>query len=128
MTVQSYREVRTREQLNKLLHYGHIIPISRGLTTKYVGEHYPGWTWNALIRVLSAADVYVGQGGAPPHCDDRVVRVHFDSHETWRVEWADGRVTEGAAAPGTTWPDIEHGCGLRVLDLPAGRRVEDRGI
>lgn len=128
MAVQQYREVRTREQLNKLLHYGHIIPISRGLTNKYVDGHYPGWTWNALIRVLSAADVYVGRGGTPPRCDDRVVRVHFDSHEAWCVEWEDGRTTEGPAAPGTTRPDVDRGRDLRVLDLPIGVRVEDRGI
>ena len=128
MTVLQYREVRTREQLNQLLHYGHIIPISRGFTDDYVDEHYPGWTWNALVRVLTAADVYVGQGGSPPRCDDRVVRVHFDSHEAWLVEWEDGRITQGPAAPGATWPDVGGEYEKQVLNLPIVSPSDDRGV
>lgn len=44
--VSVFREHRTREELNSLLHYGHIIPVSKGWTRAYVEDHYPGWTWS----------------------------------------------------------------------------------
>lgn len=85
----SFLEHRTGEQLNELLHFGHVIPVSKGYTRRYVQTHYPGWTWNSLIAVLKAADVFVGRGGSPPRCDDQVRAVHFDSATSFAVEWLD---------------------------------------
>lgn len=86
MTTRRYADARTREQLNELPRYGHIIPISKGLSDRYVEEHYRGWTWNALVQVLSAAGVFVGRGGSPPCCDDLVIRVRFDNDGAGGVE------------------------------------------
>lgn len=96
MAGQEHKEVRTKEQLNELLHYGHMVPIGRGFTREYVDKHYPGWTWNQLVRVLRAAGVYVDRGGSPPVCHVDVVRVHFGRDQSWRVEWQDDTVMEGA--------------------------------
>ncbi|MGM7667636.1 hypothetical protein [Microbacterium sp. A93] len=128
MSGQLYKEVRTKKQLNELLHYGHSLPVRRGYTDEYVREHYPDWTWNALVRVLTAAGVYVGRGGSPPCCDDRVVRVHFDSEQAWRVEWDDGTNTVGPAVPGTTAPDAARGRETIAFDIGTGLRLEDLGI
>lgn len=91
---------RTRADLNALLHYGHFIPVSRGLTAKYVDEHFPGWTWNGLTAVLNAAGVFIGGGAGTPYCDPAVGAVHFDNTESWLVEWEDGNVTNSSRAPG----------------------------
>jgi hypothetical protein len=91
---------RTRADLNALLHYGHFIPIKRGLTTRYVNEHFPGWTWDDLIDVLRAADVLMVNGVGTPHCDPGVGAIHFDDIDSWLVEWEDGRIT----ASGHTLP------------------------
>jgi hypothetical protein len=86
--VSRFREHRTREELNSLLHYGHIIPVSKGLTSAYVEAHYPRWTWNALMSIFRAADIVVPNPyGGPPKCDDRVVAFHFSSPTEFHVEW-----------------------------------------
>ena len=93
-----FREHLTLEQCKALLRYGHVIPISRGYTTAYVDEHFPGWTWNQLIRVFIAAGIYINRGGAPPTCDDRVRTFHFSSPIDFHVEWIDGSEPPDVAA------------------------------
>ena len=85
----SYREHRTREELNALLSHGHHIPAGKGLTWKYVEANFPGWTWNQLIAVLSAAGILDRRGNLP-RCDDRVKLFHFNSSSEFLVEWRDG--------------------------------------
>jgi len=82
-----FRHHRTRAELNSLLHYGHIIPVSKGWTKNYVDTHYPGWSWNALMNVFQAAGIVVNRGGAPPKCDDRVEMLHFSSETDFLVDW-----------------------------------------
>lgn len=76
-------------------------PVSRGLTATYVSNHFPGWTWNGIIAVLSAAGV-VSRGGGTLHCNPAVGAVHFDSVDSWLVEWEDGQVTRPGYPPGWT--------------------------
>lgn len=95
--VSVFREHRTRDELNSLLHYGHIIPGSKGWTSAYVEAHYPGWTWNELVKVFVAAGILVNRGGSPPKCDDRVVVFHFSGPTEFHVEWADGVEPEDVA-------------------------------
>jgi len=40
------------KQIKELIHYGHLIPMSRGITQKYVEENFPGWEWNDIVPVL----------------------------------------------------------------------------
>jgi hypothetical protein len=116
MDAQNYREDRTSLELERLLHHDFVIPISRGITAKFVAENYPGWTWNELIRVLNAAQVRVARPGAPSVCREDVVRVQFDSERSWRVEWEDGSITEG--------PEPSTGIETGVHDLSTGMVVE----
>lgn len=104
MNDQKYRENRTRAEIDRLLHYGHAIPISHGFTAEYVSGNYPGWSWNQLISALTAAGVLVRRGGSPSACHPEVVRVQFDSEWSWRVEWTDGCVTCAPDSAGTTRP------------------------
>jgi hypothetical protein len=86
-----FREHRTRPELNALLHYGHIIPVSKGWTKTYVDTHYPGWTWNALMAIFrDAGIVKFSACGGPPKCDDALVMLHFSSTGDFLVEWSDG--------------------------------------
>lgn len=95
---------RTRAELNALLRYGHIIPISRGLTAAYVDDLFPGWTWNRVIAVLKAAGVFIKGDGGTPHRDPRVGAVHVESFDSWLAEWEDGRVTRSERASGLECP------------------------
>lgn len=89
-----YAEHRTRDELNKLLHYGHIIPVSRGFTDAYVAKHFPGWHWNSLMAIWKAAGIVVrSPAGGPPWCDPEVVAIHFNGPDSFAVEWVDGTVT-----------------------------------
>ncbi|WP_193597594.1 hypothetical protein [Microbacterium sp. YJN-G] len=124
MDAQHYREDRTSLELERLLHHDFVIPISRGITTKFVAENYPGWTWNELIRVLNAAQVRVARPGAPSVCHEDVVRVQFDSERSWRVEWKDGSITEGPEPVGTTRSTPSAGIETGVHDLSTGMVVE----
>ncbi|GAA3200632.1 hypothetical protein [Microbacterium terregens] len=91
IAASNYDQARARVDVNRLLHYGHPIPVSRGFTAAFVSENYPGWTWNELIGVLKDAGVVIG--GVPPHCEPGVGAVHFDADGSWLVEWEDGRIT-----------------------------------
>ncbi|WP_171013170.1 hypothetical protein [Microbacterium sp. 2FI] len=91
IAASSYEQARARVDINRLLHYGHPIPVGRGYTFAYVAENYPGWTWNELLDVLEDARVVVH--GVPPRCHPGVGAVHFSHDGSWLVEWEDGRVT-----------------------------------
>lgn len=88
-----FAEHRTRDELNGLLHHGHIIPVSRGYMQAYVTEHFPDWTWNELMAVWRAAGVVINRGGTPPKCNDEVLTIHFNGPESFAIEWSDGTVT-----------------------------------
>jgi hypothetical protein len=96
--VSRFREHRALDECKRLLHYGHVIPVSRGYTARYVAEHFPGWTWNELVAVFVAAGIFVNRGGSPPTCDDRVATFHFSSSTDFFVEWADGVEPDDVAA------------------------------
>ena len=90
--ISQFREHRTREELNALLHYGHIIPVSKGWTREYVDTNYRGWTWNSLIGVFRSAGIVVASAcGGPPKCDDRVVMFHFSGAGDFFVEWRNAK-------------------------------------
>jgi hypothetical protein len=84
-----FDEHRSRDELNALLNHGHFIPAGKGLTRQYVETHYPGWTWNRLLKLFRAAGILVMRGGTPPCCDDRVKSFHFTRSGTFAVEWRD---------------------------------------
>lgn len=124
MNAQKYRENRTKDELDALLHYDFFIPISRGFTADFVEKNYPGWTWNALIGVLNAAGVRVARPGRPSVCHEDVVRMQFDSEQSWRVEWKNGSVTEGPALAGTTQPASPSAIETGIHDLSSGQMGE----
>lgn len=92
-----HREHLTLDQCKRLLHHAHVIPISKGYAAAYVAEHFPGWTWNELVRVFVAAGIYINRGGKPATCDDRVVSFHFSSPTEFHVEWVDGTEPDDVA-------------------------------
>ncbi len=98
--VSRFREHRTLEECKSLLRFGHISPVSRGFTQRFVAENYPGWTWNELVQVFTAAGILINRGGSPPTCDDRVVTFHFSSPSEFYVEWINGTEPQSGAAGG----------------------------
>jgi len=76
------------KQIMDLVHYANVIPISKGLSQKYVEDNYPGWEWNDIIPVLFAKGVLVKdetpgsiQLGAGIFMDKKIgsVTIYFDS-------------------------------------------------
>lgn len=92
----AYVEHRTGAQLDKLLSYGHAIPVGKGYTEKHVNENFPGWGWTGLIEVFKAADIFVARGGSPPRSHPTVKAIHFTDAKTWAVEWLSGEITRSA--------------------------------
>lgn len=89
-----YAEHRSGEEMQRLLHHGHWIPVLRGYTYAYIEEHFPGWSWNPLLSVCKAAGIVVKTGGGGPlSCDPRVRTFHFTDDRRFAVEWDDGAVT-----------------------------------
>lgn len=85
-----YRVAMTRAQLNRLLHHGHPIPVTRGITKRFIDEHYPSWSWNSLTQVLK--EMGVVRGDTPPHSDPGVGAVHLDGSGSWMIQWEDGHI------------------------------------
>ena len=95
-----FSEHLTLEECNRLLHFGHSVPVLRGYTSEYVAEHFPGWTWNTLVSVFKAARIAVSSPGSPLRCDERVAMFHFSDKRNYHVEWNDEAVDQ--AMPGSS--------------------------
>ena len=86
----------TRAQVDRVLHYTHWIPNTRGFTKKFLDEHYPGWTLAAFIGVFDAADIRVRTEPCSPHggkCHWKVKALHFNTADDVVVEWNE-RITK----------------------------------
>lgn len=85
------------DDLRKLFHHGHWIPVRRGITTAFVDQHYPGWSWNGLMDLLEGAGVAHRRGPGlvhPPYWPDRLVAsVHVNTPDDFCIVWIDGSVT-----------------------------------
>lgn len=82
-----YTDRRTRTELNELLRYGHFIPVGKGFTRAYVRQHYPGWEWNDLIRMLQIGGVIVKQPSGMMKCHPKVTGLRFGGTSRFAVEW-----------------------------------------
>ena len=54
------------DDVKRLAHYGHVIPMGKGFTRDFMAAHYPGWEWGQLLGAISKAGIYVrnqGHGG-----------------------------------------------------------------
>ena len=58
--------VLTRADVERITHYGHWIPVFRGLHDDFAAEHYPGYKWHQLIQELRDCDVFVRKSPANP--------------------------------------------------------------
>ena len=90
-----------RAAVDKLLHYTHWIPISRGFTAAFLDKNWPGWSLAGAIAVFDAAGIRVlkvsGRAGAPHggFCHWKVREIHFNSSEDFHVEWNDLEEDDG---------------------------------
>jgi len=90
-----------RAAIDKLLHFTHWIPLSRGFTADFLDENWPGWSLAGAIAVLDAAEIRVlPVSGRPcaPHggfCHWKVHEIHFNSARDFFVEWNDLEEDDG---------------------------------
>lgn len=86
-TGRVYRSRLTREQINEIVHYAHIIPVSKGYTAKFMRERYPQQDFNMLMRVFNAAGVLDPTGFGMSTCRKAVAALRFSDSEHFEVEW-----------------------------------------
>ncbi|KAB1663230.1 hypothetical protein [Pseudoclavibacter sp. CFCC 13611] len=89
-----------RSALGALIRFDHPVPLSRGMTERYVTEHFPGWNWPQMDRLLTTSDTRfitparpTDRGMAMPTVRANVHMLHFSADDDWVVEWMDGAVT-----------------------------------
>ena len=54
------------DDVKRLAHFGHVIPMGKGFTRDFMAVHYPGWEWGQLLGAIANAGLYVpnrGHGG-----------------------------------------------------------------
>ena len=84
-----------RADVDKVIHYTHWIPMSRGFTQAFLAEHYPGWTLGGMMSLFDAAGIRItpaeneGSPGAPHggRCHWQVVSFHFSTRDDFVVVW-----------------------------------------
>lgn len=84
----------TRHQIDEVLHHAHIIPMSHGFTGRLFATKYPGWDLNSFISVFQAAGIHLRDIGHSGRCHWQVKRLHFDSVESFDVEWDEAVVAD----------------------------------
>ena len=67
MSSREEKIVLTRADVEQITHYGHWIPVFRGLHNDFAAEHYPGYKWHQLIKELRDRDVFVRKSRANPY-------------------------------------------------------------
>lgn len=67
-------------EIRELAHYGHWIPVTKGLTHAYVTRTYPGWTFNSLYPPLIASGLLKarGQSFSPRRLVDGIIGVEIN--------------------------------------------------
>lgn len=85
----------TRADIDRVLHYTHWIPRSRGFTDAFLRETWPGWSLEKLIRVFDAAGIRRQPSSTRPsaphggYCHWKVKELHFNGRHDFHVEWND---------------------------------------
>ena len=67
MNSREEKIVLTRADVEQITHYGHWIPVFRGLHNDFAAAHYPGYKWHQLIQELRNRDVFVRKTRANPY-------------------------------------------------------------
>lgn len=107
---KTYRSSLTRDQIDEILHYAHIIPVSKGYTAAFMHKRYPQHEFNALMQVFRAAEILDRSAGMP-RCRRSVAALHFTSTDSFEVDWAPA--PEGARQTAATAERLDrlYGCG-----------------
>lgn len=103
--MDAFAEDRSFDEVKRLLHYAHLIPRMKGLTTQHIDTYWPGHTFNGLVDLFTAAGIltFVSPMGAIITPESGVVqegndltdfrRILFNDTNDWAVEWPDGSWT-----------------------------------
>ena len=49
----------TRRDIDRILHHAHFIPVSKGITKKFITENYSGWALGEFKEVFDSAKILV---------------------------------------------------------------------
>jgi hypothetical protein len=85
----------TRAHVDKVLHYTHWIPMSKGFTQQFLARNYPGWTLGSLVGLFDKAGIRIapsdneGASGAPHggRCHWQVAAFYFNDAQDFHVVW-----------------------------------------
>jgi hypothetical protein len=133
-----YRWHLTRAHVDKVLHYTHWIPVSKGFTQQFLAHDYPGWTLGTLVGLFDTAGIRIApcnneDAAGAPHggrCHWQVVAFYFNHADDFHVVWnrdlpfdTDYLGLECDGAPGGTGPLG----GRKVAAVQASRPVDLSG-
>jgi hypothetical protein len=127
----------TRADVDRVLHFTHWIPRSRGFTNTFLNDNWPGWNLERLIKVFDAAGIRrkpTSRRASAPHggyCHWKVKEIHFNGRHEFHVEWNDlteddgifhGQATEKSGPLISSWFTARPSAGLppitkRSVDL-----------
>jgi len=96
----AYRWKLRREDIDKVLHYTHWIPNTRGITQRFFDEHYPGESLSGFMSVFRAAGILLDDGRGAPfagRCHWRLRHFYFTDPTHWAVDWDESITADDGA-------------------------------
>ena len=96
----AYRWKLRREDIDRVLHYTHWIPNTRGITQRFFAEHYPGESLSGFMGVFRAAGILLDDGRGAPfggRCHWRLRHLYFTDAAHWAVDWDESIETDDGA-------------------------------
>lgn len=90
---EHFRMRLSRYDVDRILHYTHPIPNSRGLTQPFLNQNYPGGTLQKFMAVFKEAKILLPGGSVGGRCHWKVKYLYYSSRTVFYVQW-DNDVTE----------------------------------
>ena len=53
------------DDIKKIIHYTHFIPVGRGFSQQLIDTNFPGWAWNQVCSVVMRSKAFELDKGAP---------------------------------------------------------------
>lgn len=92
-SLDHFRVVLSRYEVDRILHYTHPIPNLKGFTAKFFAENYPSGSLQKFMAVFREAKILLPGGSVGGRCHWKLKYIYFASRTIFYVQW-DTDVTE----------------------------------
>lgn len=124
-----YRWMLRREDIDRVLHYTHWIPNTRGFTQRFFDENYPGESLGGFMAVFKAAGILLKDGLGSPfggRCHWKLRHLYFTDKAHWAIEW-DDTVTEDDRKFFYSGKRSDTGLGRGAIDIKGSDLIDAQG-